>query len=98
MAAACSIEGCGEEVTARRLCCRHYYRWRRYGNPLKLVTRPRGMTLEDAVEYELGRAVRGGDCLITQGSRYPSGYGRLIMGRRHHGLSRLVLERKLGCG
>ena len=96
MAAACSIEGCGEEVTARGLCCRHYNRWRRYGNPLKLVTRPRGMTLEDAVEYELGRAVRDGGCLLTQGSRYPSGYGRVITGRRHHSLSRLVLERKLG--
>ena len=96
MAAACSIEGCGEEVIARGLCCRHYHRLRRYGNPLKIFRRPPGMTLEEAVEYELGRAVRDGDCLITQGSRYPSGYGRLIMGRRHHALSRLVLERKLG--
>ena len=96
MAAACSMEGCGEEVIARGLCCRHYHRLRRYGNPLKIFRRPRGMTLEEAVEYELGRAVRDGGCLLTQGSRYPSGYGRVITGRRHHSLSRLVLERKLG--
>ena len=45
MAAACSMEGCGEEVIARGLCCRHYHRLRRYGNPLKIFRRPRGMTL-----------------------------------------------------
>jgi len=38
----CSIDGCGRIVTARGWCRRHYERWRSHGDPITLVTAPRG--------------------------------------------------------
>ena len=36
----CGIEGCSKPVCARGWCIAHYWRWRRYGDPLgKSVTR-----------------------------------------------------------
>src|ERR1019366_5878894 len=31
--ATCSVEGCDDQVFARGWCHRHWYRWRRYGDP-----------------------------------------------------------------
>jgi hypothetical protein len=33
-ASICTIDGCGKEVLARGWCSKHYYRWRRSGDPL----------------------------------------------------------------
>lgn len=29
----CEITGCSDKVTARKMCNKHYIRWRKYGNP-----------------------------------------------------------------
>ena len=36
----CSVAGCKNLVAARGLCSKHYYRWQRYGDPLKTKLRP----------------------------------------------------------
>lgn len=38
----CSIDGCGEKHTARGWCKRHYYIWKRNGDPLIVKWAPRG--------------------------------------------------------
>jgi len=37
--AICVIEECGKPVNGRGWCYTHYARWRRYGDPLKLVNK-----------------------------------------------------------
>lgn len=37
MPGSCSIEDCGKPVVSRKLCSKHYMRWRKFGDPLKPV-------------------------------------------------------------
>lgn len=34
----CSIEGCDGAVRARGWCSKHYQRWKKHGDPLKVIT------------------------------------------------------------
>jgi len=52
----CSITECGRDVYARKICKRHYDKWRKYGNPL-VNMRLRGLCSVDACDgmhYSLG--------------------------------------------
>lgn len=40
----CSIQGCEKTMQARGWCSTHYARWRRHGDPLKLLRRPNNST------------------------------------------------------
>jgi hypothetical protein len=33
----CSIKGCGGPYYCRNYCCKHYYRWKKHGDPLTLL-------------------------------------------------------------
>lgn len=37
MAKLCSVEGCNNKVDSRGFCKKHYVRWRRHGDPLKVL-------------------------------------------------------------
>lgn len=38
----CTISGCGKRVNAKGFCHTHYWRFRRYGDPMVTTIRPRG--------------------------------------------------------
>ena len=40
----CTIEGCSSKVAARGWCSKHYYRWRKYGDPLAVARPQKGDT------------------------------------------------------
>lgn len=42
MTGVCSIDGCGEPRRAKGWCRRHYYAWKRNGDPLKRLRSPQG--------------------------------------------------------
>jgi hypothetical protein len=36
------VEGCHDKHQSRGFCSKHYYRWRKHGDPLKTVQAPKG--------------------------------------------------------
>lgn len=68
----CEVEGCGKRKHAYGMCASHYYRLRRYGDPLKGRT-PDGelarFIAEIAIPYD------GDDCLLWPYGRDGHGYG-----------------------
>lgn len=87
----CSIDGCERIAHARDLCCTHLYRYRKYGDPLKLA-KPKGVglrwLLETALHYE------GEDCLVWPFTK--SGYGIVHYNGLRLPPSRLVCILKYG--
>ena len=70
----CSIDGCSEPIQARRLCNKHYKRWRRQGDPQKLVRTEPGAALKFA---KYAARYQGEDCLIWPFARGGNGEARL---------------------
>lgn len=78
----CTVDGCEAQSTARGLCKRHYFRWRKYG------TTDGGSQNHGTLAERLWRRVerRGDDdCWEWQGNRLPSGYGVIGRGGRGNG-------------
>jgi hypothetical protein len=73
----CAIEHCGGDILARGWCRKHYYRWKRMGDPLKT---DRYMDHREALKnYPHWE----GECLIWYGQRDSSGYGLInVDGKR----------------
>lgn len=81
----CSIEGCEERTVGRGWCKTHYYRWRRTGDPEKLL-RPRAIS--DPAAYFWTKVDKAGavpahrpdlgPCWLWTGTVSRKGYG-------HHG-------------
>jgi len=75
LAVSCSIEGCDRVKVARGWCHRHYYRWRRTGDPLKTFCPGR----EQTVDERYWSKVSGDDidnCWSWTAYRTSRGYGR----------------------
>lgn len=72
----CSMEGCGKPFRARKLCAKHYMRWRSHGDPNHTehdyVTDPEESFKLRAVPAESG-------CLEWAGSLSKQGYGRITV-------------------
>ena len=67
----CSIDGCENPAHARGWCKKHYLRWHKHGDPLKLVY------FSDPEESFAARTEWQGDCLIWTGGKNDMGYGRI---------------------
>lgn len=48
---ACHVEGCASEVAMRLWCWKHYQRWRRHGDPERLLIEERGNGSIDSLGY-----------------------------------------------
>lgn len=66
----CSVDGCDKKHHARDYCMRHYYRWKRNGDPLG-----GGRRYESAEESFEKRTTWVNNCLVWTASNVPSGYG-----------------------
>lgn len=72
----CAIEGCGKPARGHDWCSKHYTRWRRHGDPLADVGRPRPLA-----ERFWAKVKKGEGCWLWQGRRNPPlGYGQLRIG------------------
>jgi hypothetical protein len=86
----CSVEFCGRWAITRGWCQKHYFRWRRTGDPEKLLRVYRDPPLPSSTpkrERWEAKIDKSGECWIWTGSRGFYGYGQLRTG--HSG----VLER-----
>lgn len=79
----CSIEECGRDIFARKLCQPHYYRLNKYGDPR---LGPELMQRFNSVEERFWSSVdKSGDCWVWRASCYHDGYGEFrltINGRK----------------
>jgi len=87
----CSIPDCGKPHMARGWCQKHYFRFRRHGDPL-------GGAIGDARRYfeEVILNYDGDECLPWPFSTADCGYGRIRIGGRKQVVSRAVCERVNG--
>lgn len=84
----CSINGCGSAVLARALCCAHYQRMRKYGDPLG------GHKFNWDLFDELA-AIETDECVIWPKSITSAGYGHFYeRGGRHVITHREALARR----
>ena len=57
----CTVEGCDLKTIARKMCSKHYYRWKRNGDPTKLrkIDTRYGFTVEDRFWHSIIKAPSG---------------------------------------
>lgn len=81
----CSIEGCSRTtyVISRGLCAAHYFRWRRYGDPLSGVrcVQPKQMPKNVSQRF-WGKVDKSEECWEWTGSTYSNGYGMFWDGEK----------------
>lgn len=76
----CKVDGCVERGTSLGMCRRHYGRWRRYGDPLR-VGNTQGMDLLGKLEF-YGWVVTEEGCWEWSGNKFTNGYGQLYVAGR----------------
>lgn len=87
----CTIEGCGLPHKGRGWCMKHYFRWKRYGDPNIVLLKISG-------RHELNRwlrnhiAYREDACLIWPFARMTNGYGLTRWRGRKDGAHRVMCE------
>ena len=69
----CSIDGCEKKVAARGWCDKHYYRFRKHGDPLKVKVIRTDGTLEERFRAKLKEISSG--CIEWRGGKTKTGYG-----------------------
>lgn len=87
----CSIPGCGRKHAARGWCKKHYWRFRRHGDPLG------GNTWYATPEESfLARTAPHGECILWTGFKNRDGYGRMKVDGGHEMVHRYAWERVNG--
>lgn len=72
----CSIEGCGRPHRARGWCHRHYYRWKRQGDPEIVLGRPPSLDADGVIRWTGWTETLTG-CWEWGGTRDEAGYGKV---------------------
>ena len=83
----CSVDGCNKPHSARGWCRKHYERWARQGDPLKLALTPSGVPLQ----WLRDQIKNCGDECIEWPFHTVSGYGKLEFRGRNMTASRCAL-------
>jgi hypothetical protein len=71
----CSIDGCGNDVLARGMCRKHYYRWSRTGDAYAVRKTPAGKPLEYLLAH-----MYDGCCSPWPYARHGYGYPQVTIG------------------
>jgi hypothetical protein len=81
----CAISDCPTDAVCRGWCQKHYVRWRRTGDPEKVLRvyrePPRLPPIPKRERWE-AKVDKSGDCWLWTGSRNTYGYGQLRTGHR----------------
>lgn len=85
----CSIDGCEIKAEARRLCKKHYTRWRRHGDPQKTILNMKPVTWEYMLSCSKENKSTG--CVEWQ-KGISSGYGRINDDGKHTRTHRVAYE------
>lgn len=90
----CIIEGCANKKhVSRGWCNKHYWRYKTYGDPLKV----REVYTSSPEESFKIRTKQQGECLIWTGAIHRSGYGAIALGgSRREYAHRYAWERERG--
>lgn len=85
MSGLCSVDDCERPSYARTWCRLHYHRWRRQGDPLKVVPdSERAHPVRDITERFWAKVEKTATCWVWTGAtKY--GYGVIGVGRRTEG-------------
>lgn len=86
----CSMPECTGTVHARGWCNKHYTRWKKHGDPERVIT------YRDTDECLAARTIRDGYCLVWTGLKNQFGYGRVRHNGRFVMVHRYVWEREHG--
>ena len=72
----CHVDECERQMVARNMCAMHYKRWDAYGTPLVKGHRPRGMTMEETIQWFWDhKIIDENDCWIQEEVKpHPKGY------------------------
>lgn len=89
----CSIPGCGKKHSGLGYCKNHWYRYRKFGDPLAGPT-PDGEPMRFFEEVVMRHG--GDDCLAWPYAKDSNGYGQLRQDGRTQYVIRLVCERLYG--
>lgn len=82
----CSIVGCETKTFLKGWCSKHYYRWRRHGNPEILLTRMgEGDTFEERFWSRVDKTPNPKGCWVWKGNTYKKGYGTTKYKGRQYG-------------
>lgn len=100
----CSIEGCERPHNARGWCTTHYERWRRHGDPLKVIPavgRTDGdFMLRSEIEERFWPKVHVPanplDCWNWLGGDRGEGYGQFFFKKKNHFAHRISYELSVG--
>jgi hypothetical protein len=85
----CSIDGCGKPHDAGGYCRPHYYRLKRYGDPLRGIAphgKPMNFIRDIAIAYQ------GDDCLTWPFGKTERGYGSIWLDGQMRSVSRYICE------
>jgi hypothetical protein len=86
----CSVDDCHRPVYCRGWCVRHYFRWKRHGDPTATTTVP-------SVESRFWAKVnRSGDCWLWTAATTSAGYGQFRVDGRWGMAHRFAYELLVG--
>lgn len=87
----CKIEGCDRSHVARGFCQRHYRRWKKHGDPLRIH-----YDLDWRLDARTKKTKSKRGCWLWMGTRAPAGYGILCYKGKYQRVHRLMYERYRG--